>query len=75
MDLLEQITKEIEALEHERNDEMCEAWESNGTGIAFEKSEKIRKKYESKIRFLENMKSMQESVINDFNYYKEKLNK
>ena len=44
-------------------------------GATEEANPEIRKKYESKIRFLENMKSMQESVINDFNYYKEKLNK
>lgn len=76
MDLLEEITKEIKQLEDERNNKMFDAWVTNECkGNALKEAEKIKGKYDNMIRFLDNAKSMQETVINDFNYYKRKNNK
>lgn len=71
MELLEQIKKEIEMLEHERNIEIYSTWvNTENKEEAYKISDKINKKYKNKLYNLDVLKIRLESVIDDFEYYK-----
>lgn len=75
MELLEEVRAEKDRVEEERNLKIYDIWTNEEENMVFEKSENVRKSYASRIRFLDNIISMLESSLSDYEFYKLKNKK